>query len=194
GREGADACARANGEDQRPHGRIHLRDRLSGRRTQDSSVLHRSPACWREPGRCAESAGGRPPSTNSDVGCAVAKHAETGPASGDTGGQLSGARTATVCGSGSEFSRRVPPRAGSARRRVSPRSACPRPGAVTGCADAVPPRTQRAGTRTVAGLAGGAIGGEEDGAEFGTGQGYFLPFEALDEADIVPAPTGSPTG
>src|SRR5947209_3382247 len=57
--------------------------------SQDRALLHRTTACGREYGRCPEAARQRTAATDSDVRCAVAKHAENGRC-GDPAGQLYG--------------------------------------------------------------------------------------------------------
>jgi transposase IS66 family protein len=64
------------------HGRIHQRHCCDQRRTEDRTVLHRPPACGREPGRRIETACGGVVSAYSDVRCVIAQRAEADRRSG----------------------------------------------------------------------------------------------------------------
>jgi transposase len=100
-----------------PHGCVHQRHRIDRAGLEDRAVLHRTPACRREPCRRFETAGPAVEPAHSNVRRAVAQRSEVIRGCGDSTGQLPRSRKTSVCGSCGELPRPMPLCAGDARAR-----------------------------------------------------------------------------
>lgn len=86
-----------------PHGRVHQRHRIDRAGLEDRAVLHRTPACRREPRRRFEAASAAFEPAYPDVRRAVAQRSEVVRGRGDSAGPLPRAWKASVCGSCGEL-------------------------------------------------------------------------------------------
>jgi transposase len=93
-------------------GSVHHRNHIHRRRISDRTVFHRAQACWREPGRHIEAAGGGLGSAHPDVRRAVAQSAQAAREAGNHYRALPGACPLPLCGSDAELPAGMPVRLG----------------------------------------------------------------------------------
>ena len=106
-------------------GRVHQWDCLDRRETNHRIILHRTPACRREPGRCPPAACRRTGSAHAEVRRALAQPAQAAGEVGSHRGPLPGACPATFCGDDRQLSAAMPVRAGTTGQDL--RQRCHRP-------------------------------------------------------------------